>query len=235
MVRNRTQKDLSLPNSSHKSTATLATAVQYNTTQQNLLRQQLREQYRAARQALSDEQQQQASAAIAKHLTDMVSARPVRCVAAYIANDGEPSLEASIHALWQREITVALPVLHPVVPNQLLFLRCHANTEMVANKFNIPEPLMRCQDIIPLSAIDIVCMPLVAFDAHGNRLGMGGGFYDRTLAGCGMNRYPNLQRVGIAHDCQYAEQLPAASWDVPLTQIVTPCRTWQFNTSSGND
>ncbi|MCH8493402.1 MAG: 5-formyltetrahydrofolate cyclo-ligase [Idiomarina sp.] len=224
-----------MPNSSSKSTATDANTVMQNSTQQNLLRQQLRAKYRAARQALSAEQQQQASAAIAKHLTDMVSAAPVRCVAAYIANDGEPSLEATIQALWQRGITVALPVLHPVVPNQLLFLRYHANTEMVANKFNIPEPRIRCQDIIPLSAIDLVCMPLVAFDAHGNRLGMGGGFYDRTLAGCSMNRYPNLQRVGIAHDCQYTEQLPVASWDVPIAQIVTPCRSWQFNTSSGND
>lgn len=224
-----------MPNSLQKSTAIPADTLLLGTAQQNQLRQQLRQEFRTARQTLSQQQQQQASEAITKRFTEIMMIRPVHCVAVYIANDGEPNLQPLINALWQQQITVALPVLHPVVANQLLFLRYHANTEMVANQFNIPEPRMRCQDIIPLSAIDLVCMPLVAFDANGNRLGMGGGFYDKTLAGCSTNRYPNLQRVGIAHDCQYTEQLPVASWDVPIDQIVTPCRTWQFNTSSGND
>lgn len=69
--------------------------------------------------------------------------------------------------------------------------------------------------------MDIILLPLTGFDARGNRLGMGGGFYDRTLAfrqRAGQRR-PLL--VGIAHACQEVPLIPSASWDIPLDRIVT--------------
>ncbi len=94
---------------------------------------------------------------------------------------------------------------------------------MSTNRFGIIEPQLNCQQIVPLSTIDIICTPLVAFDQQGNRLGMGGGFYDRTLTQWHHQRlgpYP----IGLAHDCQEVDSVPTEHWDVPLPEILTPTR-----------
>ncbi len=75
-----------------------------------------------------------------------------------------------------------------------------------------------------MSQLDIIFTPLVAFDATGQRLGMGGGFYDRTLQDWEIayaqqrGPYP----IGLAHDCQRVDVLPVQDWDVPLPEIITP-------------
>jgi 5-formyltetrahydrofolate cyclo-ligase len=117
-----------------------------------------------------------------------------------------------------------LPVLHPVVAGHLLFLRIHPQTEWHSNLFGIQEPHVRCQDICPLADIDLILLPLVGFDAKGNRLGMGGGFYDRTLAG--LTPSHKTQLWGVAHDCQRVDTLPCAGWDIPLHAILTPSQTF---------
>ncbi|ADO10697.1 Uncharacterized protein ygfA [Pantoea vagans C9-1] len=68
-------------------------------------------------------------------------------------------------------------------------------------------------------------VPLVAFDQHGQRLGMGGGFYDRTLQNW---RQHGFLPVGLAHDCQQVDSLPVAEWDVPLPAVMTPSKLWQW-------
>ncbi len=65
--------------------------------------------------------------------------------------------------------------------------------------------------------------PLVAFDEYGQRLGMGGGFYDRTLQNW---QHYKMQPVGYAHDCQLVEKLPVEEWDIPLPAVVTPSKVW---------
>ncbi len=70
-------------------------------------------------------------------------------------------------------------------------------------------------------------MPLVAFDSQGQRLGMGGGFYDRTLAQTDLMKKSPL-RIGLAHDCQYLDYLPVEPWDLPLAWVLTPKHTYQF-------
>ncbi|RUO20483.1 5-formyltetrahydrofolate cyclo-ligase [Aliidiomarina iranensis] len=193
-------------------------------------RQQLRRHFRAARNNLSSAEQVQASQALAQQLLQYIAANSrIKTVAVYVSNDGEADLTPLVAALWQTNIRVALPVLHPVVKGQLLFLNYQPETTMNKNQFAIPEPKLACENILPLANIDLLCMPLVAFDAHGNRLGMGGGFYDRTLAAYQKGRYPHLQLMGIAHDCQQAEALPAAAWDIPLQHVLTPSKHWQFN------
>ena len=67
----------------------------------------------------------------------------------------------------------------------------------------------------------------MAFDAEGNRLGMGGGYYDRTLA-CWHEHKLGPKPLGLAHDCQQVDAVPQEQWDVPLPQIITPSRCWQF-------
>ena len=88
---------------------------------------------------------------------------------------------------------------------------------MLKNKFGIWEPKLNVQSVLPLEELDILFTPLVAFDKQGNRLGMGGGFYDRTLQHW---QKSSFIPVGLAHQCQQAEQLPTEAWDVPLHQIL---------------
>ncbi len=79
--------------------------------------------------------------------------------------------------------------------------------------------------MLPLSKLDVLITPLVAFDEQGQRLGMGGGFYDRTLQNW---RDIGLQPVGYAHDCQGVERLPVEEWDIPLPAVITPTKVWQW-------
>lgn len=96
---------------------------------------------------------------------------------------------------------------------------------MRRNRFGIPEPLGKA---VAPQRLDAVCVPLVGFDGRGRRLGMGGGFYDRTFAvnarkKRGNARGPRL--IGLAHACQQVGRLPHEDWDVRLTGVVTE-RKW---------
>ena len=75
--------------------------------------------------------------------------------------------------------------------------------------------------------LDLVLVPLVGFDPQGNRLGMGGGFYDRTFAYRGRRKHTSRPcLIGLAHECQRVEHLPCAGWDIPLDGVITDCRRY---------
>jgi len=200
----------------------------------------LRKQLREARRALSPQQQRDAAQGVVKQLCSLNFLIEANTIAGYLVNDGEVDLKDYIEMQWQapQAKQFALPVLHPICKGHLLFLSYTQHTALVKNKYNIEEPALVCPSVIPTSQCDVILMPLVGFDTNGNRLGMGGGYYDRTLAFTQRNVYPQKnissnkpKLVGIAHDMQEVEALPVASWDVPLDAIVTPTRTLIFNTA----
>ena len=184
---------------------------------QQTLRHQLRQQIRKTRANLTALQQQQAEDSITQQALALIEDRNAQHIALYISFDGEISTEKLIKILWMQGKQVYLPVLHPFNPNHLLFLRYLPETPMLKNKFGILEPKLNVQNVLPLKELDILFTPLVAFDKQGNRLGMGGGFYDRTLQNW---RNSSFIPVGLAHQCQQVEQLPTEVWDVPLHQIL---------------
>ncbi|WP_414828209.1 5-formyltetrahydrofolate cyclo-ligase [Alteromonas sp. H39] len=187
-------------------------------------RAQWRKTFREARNNLSAKAQQQAATAVAQRLSVLPEIRDASRVATYLDNDGEVSLAALISLLQARDIATSLPVLHPFSGKHLLFLDYTPLSSMKKNRFGIPEPELRCQDIRLLEEHQVILMPLVGFDSKGNRLGMGGGFYDRTLAKLNERMMAPLL-VGVAHDCQQADALPVMHWDIPLNAIVTPTQT----------
>lgn len=79
------------------------------------------------------------------------------------------------------------------------------------------QPLADAQGVVP----EVVVVPLVAFTARGHRLGQGGGHYDRWLAA-----HPRTTAIGLAWDCQLAEELPVELHDRPLAAVVTPTRIY---------
>lgn len=184
---------------------------------QQTLRNQLRQQIRKTRANLTALQQQQAEDSITQQALALIEERNAQHIALYISFDGEISTDKLIKILWAQGKQVYLPVLHPFNPNHLLFLRYLPDTPMLKNKFGILEPKLNVQNVLPLDELDILFTPLVAFDKQGNRLGMGGGFYDRTLQNW---QNASFIPVGLAHQCQQVEQLPTEAWDVPLHQIL---------------
>ena len=183
-------------------------------------RQILRKQLRQARKNLSDDEQLHAAQSLRKSFDQFFSPildkqQPIKRVALYLSNDGEISPHLLCEYFWEQEIQTYLPVIQD---KKLTFALYTADTTWQQNDFNINEPVTTKH--IPEDNLDIVFLPLVGFDKEGGRLGMGGGFYDRTFASKKVYKKPLL--IGLAHDCQQVSSLPVENWDVPLQAIITP-------------
>lgn len=166
----------------------------------------LRRFWRRKRQALDAEQQQRHAAAVTRHALAHLAGDET--VGIYFARDGEVDLTALANTCWQRQIAVGLPV---VIGHEMSFAAYRRDAELRDNGYGIPEPAI-VEEMQP----SVIFAPLVAFGDHGERLGMGGGYYDRYFASA-----PNATRIGVAHACQRADTLPANPWDVPLQAVIT--------------
>ncbi|CAK9884300.1 MAG: 5-formyltetrahydrofolate cyclo-ligase [Candidatus Erwinia impunctatus] len=188
-------------------------------------RQSLRQQVRQRRRSLTQQQQHHAAQQAAQRAMQFPPLQTASSVALFLSFDGEINSHPLIEQLWQNHKQVYLPVIHPFSAGQLQFLRYEKNTPLVKNPLGIAEPQLDIRHLIPLSELDVVMVPLVAFDSTGKRLGIGGGFYDRTLQNW---RNYRLLPVGFAHDCQQVNTLPDEAWDIPLPVLITPSRLWQW-------
>ncbi|MEL7291240.1 MAG: 5-formyltetrahydrofolate cyclo-ligase [Pseudomonadota bacterium] len=190
-------------------------------------RQQIRADIRKKRNQLPSDTQYLAGLDLIRQFAQLPELLSAQHIALYLTADGEIDTKPLIEWLWQQGKSTYLPVIHPFSKGHLLFLRYQSDTSMVLNQYSIAEPKLDQTQVYPVAKLDLVCTPLVAFDRQGQRLGMGGGYYDRTLApwfATGQGPKP----IGLAHDCQQVKQLPVESWDVPLPKIVTPSRIWDW-------
>ncbi|MDU0354334.1 5-formyltetrahydrofolate cyclo-ligase [Paraglaciecola aquimarina] len=191
-------------------------------------RQALRRQYRQLRNQLSDEQQITAASSCLSVCLQSTTLSRAKIVSCYLANDGELDPQALMQFCWQHNIQVLLPVLDPAKEGHLIFVDYQPTSPTRANVYGIPEPIITIDNTVPIENIDLIFTPLVAFDNTGNRLGMGGGYYDRTLAAIVENKL-STQLIGLAHECQQAIQLPTDSWDIPLNGIATPAQFFKID------
>ncbi|GAA78455.1 5-formyltetrahydrofolate cyclo-ligase [Pseudoalteromonas fuliginea] len=192
-------------------------------------RAQIRKSIREIRNNLSKNQQNLAAQSLYMNFIQHLKSKKTNKtehIAIYLSNDGELDTSLLIKELWNLNHHIYLPVIHPFNGTNLLFQRYEKNSPMRANRYGIFEPKLNCSQICPLPALDYLLMPLVAFDKQGNRLGMGGGFYDRTLARLHEQNWQKPQLIGLAHECQKVDVLPIESWDVPLKTIITPDKTY---------
>jgi len=189
----------------------------------------IRKQVSAKRKALSSTSQNQAAEALLLLLKNDMVIKKAKHIALYLANNGELDLHPFILWCWQQKKHIYLPVVHPFSKGNLLFLRYEKCSTMVVNQYNIEEPKLDVRHIKPMRQLDLIMTPLVAFDSTGARVGMGGGYYDRTLAKWyqqySHNKASKPAVMGVAHDCQQIEKVPNEAWDIPLPKIVTPTRT----------
>jgi len=182
----------------------------------------LRHSIRKQRQALSPQFQIEASQLIAQKILSSDIFLKSQYIAAYLPTEGEVDPSPIIQAIWSCGKKCYLPYLHPLKKKELWFLEYQLEDPLILNRFGIKEPLFKADRLIPAWALHLVLQPLVAVDNQGNRLGRGGGFYDRSFAFlkteiCG--RGPNL--VGLAYEFQRVSQLKPQSWDLGLKAVAT--------------
>jgi 5-formyltetrahydrofolate cyclo-ligase len=184
---------------------------------------------RARRRSLSARERQRRADALCRLLFRQPLFMNSRRIAVYFPVDGEIDTDCIIQRAWDLGKEVYLPVLVPYLHNRLWFARYEPDTQMVRNRFGIEEPEVVHRQRIDARALDLVLMPLVGFDKKGNRLGMGGGFYDRSFGFLLRRRTWRKPRlVGLAYKFQRLKKLSAQEWDVPLTAVATDRRWHAF-------
>lgn len=189
-------------------------------------RSKLRKELRKRRQALTDLQQNAAGFGLCSTLKKRQEVDDSQHIALYLANDGEINPERILQHLWKINKRCYLPVLSRKNNNEMSFAQYHPDTQLVTNRFGILEPLLDHSDVIAPEQLDLAFLPLTGFDLFGSRLGMGGGFYDRTFSASRGRRKPIL--IGLAHECQKVEKIPAEDWDVPLAGVATDRNFYSF-------
>lgn len=187
----------------------------------------LRRRLRRARSGLDPFARDRLDRQIHGHLEPHAWLHQAATVAVYLSDGNEPDLDALIDALWQHKQRVVLPGLPPF-GRQLRFLEYRPGSRLRQGRFGLWQP--QRGGVISPRHIDLVLLPLVGFDPAGNRIGQGGGFYDRSFA---FRREPRRWRhpklVGVAYDLQRVASLPRQPWDVPLDAVVTDTG-WEYFT-----
>lgn len=181
----------------------------------------LRRELRARRRAIPAAQRIAAADALADRLRALPFLPEAGYAAGYWAMDGEIGLHN-----WQMRLPAGLIYCLPLLraDNTLGFAPWRAGDPLVTNRYGIPEP-----DVDPASSLDadamaLVLMPLVGFDAAGLRLGMGGGWYDRSFAFRQQRAAPPWL-VGVGFEAQRVPALTAQAWDVPVDAVCTESDT----------
>lgn len=148
------------------------------------------------------------------HLGDTLAGKTV---AAYWPIRDEIDVRPVLNGLAARAAIPALPVMgDATVP--LTFRRWFPGDRLIPVAFDVYEPDPALPEVVP----DIVMVPLLGFDSGGNRVGYGGGYYDRTLADIRGKRH--VKAIGVAYDEQECDKIPTDRGDAPLDVIITDRR-----------
>jgi 5-formyltetrahydrofolate cyclo-ligase len=183
-------------------------------------RQTLRRAMRQRRAALDPRERMRASQAVADHLLAMTELQTPCAVAVYWAMQSELPLLHAVSALQRAGHRLYLPMVQD--DGALRFGPWQTGEATQPNRFGIPEPVVTSDAVVEPARLDIVLVPLLAFDGRGARLGSGAGFYDRSFAFLhGMVRPTRPLLAGVAYDFQQVPALPSAAWDVPLDVVIT--------------
>ena len=175
---------------------------------------------RVQRMRLSREARYHAAQAMAKQVVQLAGFARARRIAIYVAMGGECDPAPLKKIIHNRKKSCYLPILSH---QGLRFAPATPRSRYKTNDFRIPEPRHLIKEQRTAQQLDLIVLPLVAFDAAGHRIGMGGGFYDRALAFTRQRpfwRRPLL--IGLAYDFQRIGHITPQPWDIALDAIVTP-------------
>lgn len=195
-------------------------------------RRETRVRLRQARKELSDSAQTQAARALLGLVGEQDFFRAAQRIAFYQQIDGEIDPGPLLDKALAEGKECFLPLIAPDKTEQISFAPYSVGTELTENEWGIKEPPAP-EFLESPTELDLVFVPLVGFDKGCFRLGMGKGFYDRTFSFKIFNRQSKPLLVGLAHECQFTEPFPIASWDVRLDLVVTAEKIYRPDTTQG--
>ena len=189
----------------------------------------LRQILRCRRQQLTPEAHSKASLEICKRIQALGLIQARQKIAIYIAYGSEVNIMSLVHYAQTINADVYIPLL-PKTGHILSFTALSADGYWQKNHLGIQEWIST--QILPPQALDIVFTPLLGFDSQGNRLGQGGGYYDRSFAFLRQYDFKKPQLFGVAFDCQKLDNIPVEEWDIPLQGIITEALFYDKNTKN---
>ena len=192
------------------------------------LKAKLRQHLLSERKHLNQQQRELANRRLAKRILRSRSIRGKARIALYSPMQGEIDLLAGLTSL----IKVQRGYLPVAGRRSLLFCRYSPTQSLLRNAQGYKQPVPPWVGLRPLASIDVVIVPLVAFDAYGHRLGLGGGHYDITLRKHRKHYRTGKQRpllIGVGYHWQGKNRLPQKFWDIPLDEIVTDRYSYRCN------
>lgn len=196
-------------------------------------KQSLRKKVRELRKQISEQEALSAANNFSRNLASQISYTNASKIACFLSFDGELNTQPTIEMLLREKSVCYLPKIRPMKENGLWFLPYKDKTLLENNRFGIPEVNLLPNHAVAVSELDIILIPLVAFDHQGNRLGMGGGYYDATLAHLADSQERQFGRrplyIGVAYEQQKVESIPSESWDVKLDCVLTQERSYEFS------
>lgn len=187
------------------------------------IKQQLRLRLQERRRTLDPLLQDQYAEQIAHHLFQKNSFQISQHIALYLPIAGEVSPIPILKEALSQYKTCYVPVLKG---SSLKFAKIDLQSKLIKNRYGILEPTNDPARLLAPQALDLVLVPLVAFDCKGHRLGMGGGYYDTTFAFRRKCTKPRL--IGLAYDFQRVSYVPCSMLDVQLDEVITEKRIYQI-------
>jgi 5-formyltetrahydrofolate cyclo-ligase len=191
----------------------------------------IRRQMRARRRLVTIDERQGAARSFAINADRAHLLQPRLRLAVYQPYGHEADISRLTRRAWDRGCIVHTPVITDQNRFLMRFVRYERDSRLKKNRFGIPEPADNAGDWISPLHLDVIFMPLVAFDRHGWRLGSGAGFYDRCLSRLRVGRlWRRPKLIGVAYEHQLIDTLTPGEWDVPMDAVVTEKRIYRFQT-----
>ena len=187
---------------------------------------------REARRSLPAATRRRASTQLCRRLASTPWFRHARVIAAYFALPEEACLDDLVRVAIEQDKTILAPVIGSQGAMSLHALR--PDMTLRRNRYGIAEPLrsMRRNTNVDWRRRCVVCAPMTAFDAQFNRVGMGGGHYDRLFART--SHLPGVVRIGVAFECQRVPHIDTRDWDEPVDGIVTESGIYRRSIPAGS-
>ena len=171
-----------------------------------------------ARRALDDDERAILSLRICRTLLRSSMFYSARRIACYLSTPDEVDTSMIFDRAWDTGKQIFAPVIN--IGDDMNFVRISRNTRLERNHFDIWEPVS--DDVISPRELDLVIAPLAAFDQDLNRIGMGGGYYDRCFYFLNHGRsWRRTKMAGLAFECQKTPKIPANPWDIRLYKVFT--------------
>ena len=179
----------------------------------------IRERVRALRQSLAPEEVREAGETVSHFVRSHVSAAEIGRVCVYANTGKEIPTEDLMQDLLADGVMVAVPDWEAWKQGSgLRVVTIESTDELVRKDRVVPQPMVTAGRIFPIEELELFLVPGIAFDLSGNRLGMGGGYFDRLL----LHASSTATFTGLAYDFQVVTHVPSETHDIPVHEVVTP-------------